>query len=248
MNNNDNYLEKINDVENDRNCKKKCGFFFNWKRFFLPLALILPILIIFEKLQNDFYIFLSCLASSFIISWNFPAISKFGYTRPIYFEDLEERNTKKFIKKKIIKTIEKSKKFQNRFIILQQIILSVTLALIIDYSTHRYKDTTLVFTEILGLLGGLISLYSKITKIIGKIVLNCLYWRKKKERRELLLEMNRHKEYVNQISKINLKIDTTVKKKKIKKDNSMRKSTSDPCIYSPKNSEMSIINVILDDD
>jgi len=251
LSSNDKYLEKINEDENDRNCEKKCGCFFNWKRFFLPLAIILPILIFFERLQNDFYIFLSCLISSFIISWNFPALSKFGYTKPIYFEDLEQKdNYKKIIKKKIINNIETSKKFQNRFIILQQFILSITLALIIDYSTHRYKNTTLVFTEILGLLGGLFSLYGKITKGIGKVVLNILYWRKKKERKKMIVEMKKNKEYVRKISRIefNNMMKATIIKKRV------RKSSSDPCLYSPKNnglkkkdSDIEIINIVLDD-
>ena len=182
---------KIQDDVNDIKCQKKCGLFFNWKRFFLPLAIILPILIIFEKLQNDFYIFISCLVSSFILTWNFPYFSKFGYTKPIYFEDLEQEkiNYNKVIKNKIISNIENSTKFQNRFLFFQQIILSVTLALIIDYSTHRYKDTQLVFTEILGLLGGLVTLYLKITQIIGKIILKLLYKDMKKERHHIIEEL-----------------------------------------------------------
>lgn len=182
---------KIQDDINDIRCRKKCGFLFSWKRFFLPLAIILPILIIFEKLQNDFYIFLSCLISSFILTWNFPYFSKFGYTKPIYFEDLEQEKLDyhKVVKNKIISNIENSKKFQNRFILFQQIILSVTLALIIDYSTHQYKDTKLVFTEILGLLGGLFALYLKITQFIGKIILKILYHTKKKERLQLMEDM-----------------------------------------------------------
>jgi len=182
---------KIQDDVNDIKCQKKCGSFFSWKRFFLPLAIVLPILIIFEKLQNDFYIFISCLVSSFILTWNFPYFSKFGYTKPIYFEDLEQEKIdyNKVVKNKLISNIENSKKFQNRFIFFQQIILSVTMALIIDYSTHRYKNTQLVFTEILGLLGGLFTLYLKITQMIGKVILKLLYKNMKKERLELIEEM-----------------------------------------------------------
>ena len=182
---------KIHDDTNDIKCQKKCGLFFSWKRFFLPLAIILPILIVFERLQNDFYIFISCLVSSFILTWNFPYFSKFGYTKPIYFEDLEQEKIdyNKVVKNKLISNIENSKKFQNRFIFFQQIILSVTLALIIDYSTHRYKNTQLVFTEILGLLGGLFTLYLKITQMIGKLILKMLYKNMKKERLELIEEM-----------------------------------------------------------
>ena len=101
----------------------------------------------------------------------------------------EKIDYNKVVKNKLISNIENSKKFQNRFIFFQQIILSVTLALIIDYSTHRYKNTQLVFTEILGLLGGLFTLYLKITQMIGKVILKMLYKDMKKERLELIEEM-----------------------------------------------------------
>ena len=178
-----------------------------------------------------FYIFVSCLISSFIFTWNFPYFSKYGYTRPIYFEDLEQENMsqKKIIKKKIINNIESSKKFQNKFILLQQIIFSVTLALIIDYSTHRYKNTSLVFTEILGLLGGLFTLYLKITQFIGKLILKFLYYNKKKERQRLILEMKKNREYVKKISLINFDNDPLLFDKPI------RKISSESCIAYSKN-------------
>jgi hypothetical protein len=227
----DDYLEKINDTDDDIKCRHTCGCLFNWKRFFLPLAIILPIFIIFEKLQNDIYIFLSCLVSSFILTWNFPYFSKYGYMRPIYFEDLEQDNLnyKKIIKKKIITNIEASAKFQNKFILFQQLILSITMALIIDYSTHRYKDTTLVFTEILGLMGGLLSLYLKITKFIGKLILKILYLTKKKERDTLINEMKKTKEYVKRINMIEFKENHMIEL------NYFRKSSSESCLSSPRN-------------
>lgn len=235
----DEYLEKINDNEYDIKCRQNCRCLFNWKRFFLPLAILLPVFIIFEKLQNDLYIFLSCLVSSFILTWNFPYFSKYGYTRPIYFEDLEQDKLsyKKIIKKKIITNIETSKKFQNKFILLQQLILSITMALIIDYSTHRYKNTALVFTEILGIIGGLLSLYLKITKFIGKLILKILYLSKKKERDKLINEMKKTKEYVHKINMIEFKEINMIefRKNNMIELNCFRKSSSDSCLNSPRN-------------
>lgn len=188
---------KINDVKYDSFCNKKCNLVFHWKRFFLPLAISLPILIYFDKLRNDIYIFISCMISSLIICWNFPKLAKLGHMRPIYIEDLDELDNlnKKVIKKKILNTIESSKKFQYRFVLVQQLILSITLALIIEYATYRYKNTQLFLTEILGLLGGLVSLYSKITRMLGKLILYILYQNKKKEREKMIQEITDKLEY-----------------------------------------------------
>jgi hypothetical protein len=209
-------LAKIEDDDHDNICKKKCNAVFHWKRFFLPLAVALPILIYFEKLRMDIYIFFSCLISSLIICWNFPGIAKMGYTKPIYFEDLAEQTqvSRKILKKKILNNIETSKNFQYQFILIQQIILSFTIAIIIEYASYRYKSTNLIFTEVLGLLGGLVSLYSKITKIIGKILLKFLYYKKKRERKRIIRSMNSNSKY-------------KVSFEKILNKNNMKKSISD---------------------
>ena len=196
--------QKIEDDDTDNFCYKKGGNVFHWKRFFIPLAIALPILIYFDKLRNDIYIFCSCLISALIICWNFPAIAKLGYTKPIYFEDLENTNkiSKKLLKEKIINNIESSKNFQYQFILVQQIILSITIALVIEYASYRYKSTNLLFTEVLGLLGGLVSLYSKITKLFGRMLLKCLYMRKKKQRKININSMKKKKEYNESFAEI----------------------------------------------
>ena len=91
-------------------------------------------------------------------------ISKMGYTRPAYFEDLDINN-KKLRKRKILSNIEQSKSFQHLFITIQQFILSFTIALIIEYGIRKYRFSELTFTEILTVIGALISLYSKITQM-----------------------------------------------------------------------------------
>ena len=44
--------------------------------------------------------------------------------------------------------------------------------------------------EFLGLLGGIFSLYLKITRYIGQKIINILYNMKKKEKEKLLLQLN----------------------------------------------------------
>lgn len=175
-------MEKLPNVDIDDydiKCQNRCGICFSWKRFFIPISLILPTLIYFDKLQKDVYIFFSLFLSTWIICWNIPMISKIGYTRPAYFEDLDINN-KKLRKRKILSNIEQSKSFQHFFITIQQFILSFTIALIMEYGIRKYRFSELSFTEILTVIGALISLYSKITSMAGKIILVILYKIKKK--------------------------------------------------------------------
>ncbi len=114
------------------------------------------------------------------------------YTKPIYFEDLfledKEPIQKNYIK--IMHNIESSKKFQQRFVLSQQFILSLTISLVVEYLTYKLQNSSYELMEIFGLLGGLFSLYAKIITIIGKIVLFILYYQKKKEKEKLLKQFN----------------------------------------------------------
>ena len=122
-----------------------------------------------------------------IITWNFPYLSKMSYTKPIYYEDLVDDEKK--IKKKIIKNMEVSKKFKNRFIIFQQLILSVTLAILVEYFIKFHHNKYTIY-ELFGLIGGMFSLYVKITRFVGKLILNWLYQLKTQEKNKLLQKIN----------------------------------------------------------
>lgn len=183
------YIEDDNDIR----CREKCKCCFSWKRFFLPISALLPSLIYYDKFRNDPYIFVSVFISSSIVFWNFPSLSRLGYTKPVYFEDLNENN-KKIIKRKIMSNIELSKKFQNRFIYIQQLILATTISLIVDYAVQRYQYSTQAIAEVLGSIGGLISLYIKLTRFLGRMLLSFLYYIKKREKEKLLKKIKKDKD------------------------------------------------------
>ena len=115
----------------DLKFKKHINYIFNYKKFYLPISFILPSFLYSPLFRNDFYIVFSFFVSMLIITWNYPYLSKVAYTRPIYYEDLIEDNTR--VSKKIMYNIELSKKFKNRFIVFQQLILSFTLAILVEY-------------------------------------------------------------------------------------------------------------------
>ena len=185
------YLFYYNNMEDEYDIafKKKCGLLFSHKIIMLPVSIILPCMIYFSIFQNDYYIFLSTFISLLIITWNFPYLTKFSYTKPIYFEDLNDDNSSR-VKKKILYNMELSKKFKNRFIIFQQFILSITIAIVVEYINYKYNTGNYQTIEFLGYIGGIFSLYSKFIKYIGKAMLILLYHMKKKEKDKLLLQLN----------------------------------------------------------
>ena len=178
--------EDLYDIE----LKNKYFFISNYKIFFAFSIFFFPLMLLFDNFKNDFYIFLSSSISIFIFIWIFPYLSKILYTKPIYFEDLDDNNENKIIKNKILYNIELSKKFKDRFIILQQILASITFGLVVEYIYYRSHRNEYRPMELLGLIGGILSLLAKVIRLSGKGMLSILYKLKQKEKERLLEELN----------------------------------------------------------
>ena len=130
------------------------------------------------------HIFFFTFTSLLILTWNFPGLSKVIYSKPIYYEDLTKDTPieKKELKTKIIYNIENSDKFKTRFIIFQQLIISIIIGLMADYIKSRfYINNEYSTLEFLGIIGGLISLMLKLIRVLGRFSLFILYKQKKKE-------------------------------------------------------------------
>ena len=169
------------------------GNILHFKRFFLPTAIMLPLFVINKQFQNNFYIFFSTFISIIIVGWNFPKITKLYYSRPIYFEDLDDdKEESKKVKNKIMYNIELSNKFKSRFIIFQQILISIACSLVIEYIVIKNKENNYNTMELFGLIGGLLSFLTRFVRICGKIFLSFLYYKKKKEKEKLLIKYNLH--------------------------------------------------------
>lgn len=194
-------MQLIKDDDFDNYFLQNFSWIINSKTILLPVAIILPSLNILLIFRNDFYLFISTFISLLLITWNFPYISKFSYLKPIYYDDLisDDINLTKS-DKKIIYNIEISKKFKNKFLILQQFLLSITVALLIDYISYKYKEKQYLTSEFVGVLGGILSLYAKIIKALGKVILICLYRMKKKEKEALLIKLNINNKYNEEIN------------------------------------------------
>jgi hypothetical protein len=180
------------DDEYDNLYLQKYNIYFNYKTIYLPLV-FLPLLNLLS-FRNELFLFTSIFTSLFVLTWNFPSLSKSFYMRPIYYEDLYNEKMDITIedlsKKKILYNIELSKKFKDKFLVIQQFILSITLAIIIEYFSLKYNQKIYSVSEILGILGGILSLYLKLINIIGKSSLSFLYKMKIKEKKKLLEKLN----------------------------------------------------------
>jgi hypothetical protein len=199
-------LYVFKDDEYDNNFLKNYNVYFNYKTIYLPL-IFLPTLNFFEIFRNEIFLFTSIFTSLFILTWNIPSFSKSFYMRPIYYEDLYNEKmdiTKEDLsKKKILYNIELSKKFKDKFLVIQQFILSLTLAIIIEYFSLKYNQKEYSLSEILGMIGGILSLYLKLINIIGKSTLSILYKMKVKEKKKLLDKLNITQNMPNQFLDLN---------------------------------------------
>jgi hypothetical protein len=138
------------------------------KKYFRRIVLVFlptPALIFvpqWEWARTIYYITASVIMSTFSILINFPSIIHFLHGRPVYFEDLEDDQAA-------------DRKTKRRFQLAFEISLTITLAILmgslIDYYLDRFNHTTLSDLELLGVLGGFLSLLSKCEDIIGKALL-----------------------------------------------------------------------------
>ena len=157
----------------------------SWKIFFIPLGLIYPLLILIPTFQHEYYYFIAFFISGLILSWNFPGITSALSSKPLYYDDLSLDSEEK-TERKIMSNIESSKKFQNIYRIVQQFILSIALALIIDYGIIQLKNAQMDITQILIAIGGLASIYTRVIYYLGMMLVSILYYYKKKERDNIL--------------------------------------------------------------
>lgn len=199
-------LYVFKDDEYDNHFLKNYNIYFNYKTIYLPLIFI-PTLNLFEIFRNEIFLFTSIFTSLFILTWNIPSLSKSFYMKPIYYEDLYNEKMDITIedlsKKKILYNIELSKKFKDKFLVIQQFILSLTLAIIIEYFSLKYNQKEYSVSEILGMIGGILSLYLKLINIIGKSTLSILYKMKIKEKKKLLDKLNITQNMPNQFLDLN---------------------------------------------
>ena len=119
----------------------------------------------FSWCRTLYFIIPSTALSTYIILLNFPSLIKIAHSRPIYYEDLEDdRYVNPHIKKK----------YQNFFNIIIHFFITILISSLCYYYYDRLHNTALSKIELLGVFGGILSMASKIERVIGKTVLSIL--------------------------------------------------------------------------
>lgn len=152
----------------------------NYKRILLIL-LLLPLLPVLpykslEWSKTLYYIIPSSGVSTFVLLFNFPQIVSTIHKKPFYYDDLD-RNDLGF---------EMKRRYQLIFITILQITLTIVMSVVSYYYYDRFHNTTLSKMEIVGVLGGMLSLLLKIENIIGRMSLFLLKLCKNKEEQQFI--------------------------------------------------------------
>lgn len=152
----------------------------SWKRriFLLcPFGMVIVMGIYPEYLFDVKYITPIAFVCSFIIFWNFPQIGAWLQSKPTYVEDLAIN----------VKSVDIRYRFVKRYTLVTNFFLSGLFVVIIDYTFfQQYNTTTNLDTfEMVGIIGGVMSLYFKIQAILGKMLLLLFYRMKKRSVRRL---------------------------------------------------------------
>lgn len=111
--------------------------------------------------RTMYYVIPATMISTFIILLNFPNIVKLAHSRPIYYDDLDTAN--------VVQA-----KYQQIFVISLQITITLIMSGMCYYYYNRFHNSTLTNMELLGVLGGYLSILMKVERVIGKILLTSL--------------------------------------------------------------------------
>jgi hypothetical protein len=132
--------------------------------FLLPFLSIIPWTAL-DFTRNVYYTTITVIVGSYVLFINFPSILRMSYTRPLSFQDIEDP----LYVNPIIR-----KRFQLAFVIMLQIFGALMITGVTYYYFYRYSQSCLSHFEIFGVVGGFISLLSKVEMLIGKILLYTL--------------------------------------------------------------------------
>ena len=149
-------------------------------------SLVLIGTLIFEpELRTQWYVALVAMISCGSVLHSFPSVSRTVFERPTYIDDIERPWPRENAYER-----ELRQRFGLIFNNVMIATTSLTLGVIVEYAVYRYHTTTLTHLELLGVAGGLISIFGDVHTGIGKILIFALHRvrksheAKKRKRRE----------------------------------------------------------------
>ena len=166
------------------------------KRYFLPLAGIIFLGFIAE-VREMYYLPIIVFVSCFIVFWNFPKIVILPTIKPTYIDDLFVSKTYGEVSIGIPVLVKN--KYYTIYIWSLITTSSVLMASLSDYWLTKV-DFTDTFITTIGTMGGVISVYLMINKIIAKSI---LFFMKKTIEKQKIVYQKHLKDKVEMLSILN---------------------------------------------
>jgi hypothetical protein len=123
--------------------------------FLIPLPWLAPYVSTYTVLPLSFMM-------SYGIFINFPILVKVTSSRPLYYDDLKDDRYVDGPSRNRFKAI---------FVAITQVIFAIILMGLIYYYSQKYPTSTLSGFEIVGVMGGFISLFKSAAQLAGTIML-----------------------------------------------------------------------------
>ena len=142
-------------------CRKTCPFLFT--------AACAGAMFVQPDLQTQWYVAFVAMSGCASTLHAFPSMARAVFRRPTYLEDIERPWPRESAYER-----ELRHRFQLIFNNVMIATTSLTLGIIVEYAVYRYHSTTLNNLELLGVTGGLISIFGDVHTVIGKIIISVL--------------------------------------------------------------------------
>lgn len=136
---------------------------------YIVIVILLALLVI-PQLRHELYMAPAGIVIAYLFFNEYPWLARRMHRRKLTYEDLEDFRDA---------DPELRRRFQLVFTRIQQIGGSLCAGLLVMYAFHIFGSEKSFF-EIVGVLGGLLSLYARIFGHIGNFCITCLYRLKKK--------------------------------------------------------------------
>lgn len=169
----------------------------NKKLSLFSILLCIPPIIWYKELFNYYFLTPVAIIIIFTFLWNYPYIATSLHTKPLYLCDLTGDNLNIVIKdEEQRKTFSEIKdKYLLTFNITLAIITSFAGAALFDIWIYKTKNKEDI-PEIIGITGGILSMYTKFQTYIGYFLLKIFIKIKKEKEKQLCFEYDSNQEII----------------------------------------------------
>ena len=124
--------------------------------------------------QIPYFIIPTYVAAGLVLLWMFPIIAKALSERPLWITDLEQFEYDNEAERR---------KFQVIYIHLYNVFLAITVGVVAQYAVYRIMHTEYTYTEVVGVAGGLFTLFMKAAHASNKFLIHMIYHQKRQRRK-----------------------------------------------------------------